>query len=150
MDTGDASAQDTDRPLNALEQELLDAQAGKMPLKDFLRKLIGGDLYILSASQINEDSSGFRPLVFDRQGVPMAAVFTIPERASMYADVAPYLVQLNGHKMFDWMAPGYGIVINPRHPIGLEILPHGVKEIVRALGETPSCATRGRTSSLRV
>lgn len=125
--------QDNPQPLNALERELLDAQAGKIPLEDFLCKLIGGDLYILSVSEVNKDSSGFRPLLFDRQGVPMAAVFTIPDRASMYANVAPYIIQMNGRKMFDWIAPGYGIVINPGHQIGLEILPHGVKEIVRDL-----------------
>ncbi|MBA3440007.1 MAG: SseB family protein [Pyrinomonadaceae bacterium] len=105
-----------------------------MLLKDFLRELIDGDLYILSASDVNKDSSGFKPLIFDRQGVPMAAVFTIPERASMYAEVAPYMIQMNGRKMFDWMPPGYGIVINPGHQLGMEILPHGVKEIIRDLG----------------
>jgi len=31
----------------------------------------GGDLYMLSAGDVNEDSSGFRPLLFDRQDVPL-------------------------------------------------------------------------------
>lgn len=123
-----------DEPQNSLERRLSSAKAGKIPVDEFLRQVLSSELFITSTREIKEDGSGFAPLLYDRNGVPMTAVFTSFSRAASKAEIAKYVLQINGRELFDRLPSGYGIVLNPGFTIGMEILPHGVKEIVWDLG----------------
>ncbi len=130
----DANRDDaSERPLNGLEQLLLDARAGRVPIGDLLRAFVTADLYVPSTTEVREDGSGFAPLVFDsaETGAPLTAVFTEPSRATAHAERAKYLLQVNGRELFRRLPPGYGVVINPGHNVGMEIQPYGVEAIVR-------------------
>lgn len=122
------------QPQNELERVLLRAKERTIPLDSFLSLLLASDLFIPSRSEVQADSSGFVPLIFDRHGIPMTAVFTVAARVLIYQHEAKYFLKMNGRELLARMPPDYGIVVNPGHQLGLEILPHGVKQIVRDLG----------------
>ncbi|HEX5709179.1 MAG TPA: SseB family protein [Pyrinomonadaceae bacterium] len=121
------------RPLNDVEKLLLDARDGRAPLADMLGALVSADLYVPSTGEVMQDGSGFTPLLFDsaETGATLTAVFTDPARAAAQAGRAKYLLQVNGRELLRRLPPGYGIVINPGHDVGMEIQPYGVEAIVR-------------------
>lgn len=121
-----------ERPANDLERLILDSRAGRAPVENLLRALVAADLYVSSATEIKDDGSGFTPLLFDNQaGNLLTAVFTDPSRATAHAGRAKYLLRLKGRDLFRRLPAGYGLVINPGHPVGMEIQPFGVEAIVR-------------------
>lgn len=123
--------QDETQPQNTLESTLLKTKAGAIPLKHFLHDLLESQLFVASGSEIKQDGTGFAPLLFDRDGIPLAAVFTTLSRATKYTDMARYSLQMNGRELFARMPDGYGLALNPNTPLAMEIQPHGVKEILQ-------------------
>lgn len=113
-------------PVNPLEESLACAQAGRMQMKEFLAILRVSDLFMVSQSE-GGAASGVQPILFDRNGVPMAAVFTDSSRASRYGDLVKVIIRMNGEELLKQVPPGYGIVLNPGFDTGLEILPEGLK-----------------------
>lgn len=121
-------------PENEVERLLLQAKAGTAPVEEFLRKLAMATLFVSSTREVTEDGNGFMPLLFERDGVPLAAVFTAPSRAIPYSDKARYGLSMNGLEVFKRMPAGYGVVINPGHTATSEITPDGLKNIIRDFG----------------
>lgn len=123
----------TDYAQTPLEQMILDTKAGRVKLEAFFHYLLGSELFVTSQTEIQKDGSGFAPLLYDRDGVPMTAVFTSFARASSKYEIAKYALQIKGQDIFTRIPSGYGIVVNPGFQIGMEILPHGVKQIIQEL-----------------
>ena len=123
------------KPQNQLEDFLVKARAGKLPVKELVRQLVSSSLFVPSVNQVRDDGSGFMPLLFDRGGIPLAAAFTAISHVTPYGERAKYCVSMNGGELLKRIPPGYGVAINPGSPATFEISPEGVKEILRDFGE---------------
>lgn len=132
-DAETAESSSADGPRDALEQAILAAREGRSPLEHCLRQLLASELFMLSTSDVGPGGAGFVPLLFDHGGVPLAAVYTSIERARLHQHAARTALRMRGGEIFARTPDGYGIVVNPGHPVGLEIPPQGVKDIVRDL-----------------
>lgn len=117
-------------PKNLLEIALGQAQAGKIPMADLLQMMMATDLFIVSVEEVASRASGLHPLLFDRDGVPMAAVYTDPARTELAGSTVKSVVRMKGATIFRNTPAGYGIVINPGFDVGLELLPEGVRNVV--------------------
>lgn len=129
-----SALKDNFMPVNEAERLLLDAKAGTVPVEEFLRKLATATLFVSSTREVKEDGNGFMPLLFERDGVPLAAVFTAASRATLHSDKARYGLSMNGLEIFRRMPAGYGVVINPGYSATSEITPDGIKNIIRDFG----------------
>ena len=118
-------------PSNPLEVGLAQARDGAMPLPAFLRLLLASELAVPSASEVEADGRGLQPLHFDKDGTTMMAVFSGVERAQVFADVAPYVLQTTGRALLGALGPGIGIVVNPTYDLGFDISPEGIASVLR-------------------
>lgn len=123
-------------PDGTLEEQLLAARKGDINSEAFLDTLIKSSIYVLSGSEINDDMSNFSPVVFDRNGVIMYAVFTSMSRTGDFAQQAPFCIQVNAFEFFKRVPAGGGIVVNPGIVEGLEISPEGLTDIVSKYSKT--------------
>lgn len=115
---------------NALENALVEAQAGRKSMDEFLKVLASSDLFIASTEEIHPGSLGLSPLLFDRDGIPMAAVFTDSSRATVFAGRIKNIVRKDACDLFRHIPGGYGVVINPGFDAGLELLPDGIRGVL--------------------
>lgn len=115
---------------NSLEVALCEAQIGRVSMPDLLRLMVAADLFIVSVEKVSGGAPGLHPLLFDRAGVPMAAVYTDSSRTEAAKSQVKSVVRMKGASIFRNTPPGYGIVINPGFDTGLELLPEGVQNIV--------------------
>lgn len=121
-------------PLNELEFGLLAAKCNEISISEFVRKLVASDLALPTAAEVQEDGTGFVPILFDKQGTKMLAAFTDKVRASQLEHVAKYCLVMNGLSVLRRVPPSYGLVINPGLEVGFELSADGIVEIVRDLG----------------
>ncbi|MBB1089312.1 SseB family protein [Lysobacter sp. SG-8] len=134
-------------PANDLEALLLQAQLGRVPASEFLDALLSSQVVVLldkdpGPSGVWDNSAS--PLVLSNSsGSPVLAMFTAAERSTPWHKQLPrfefgLLVQ------FQWLLRGIasnvGIVINPGHPVGLELAPEAVVDL-RARLQAASVAT---------
>jgi hypothetical protein len=119
-------------PENFLEKTILAARAGNVDGRTLAESIWQSPLIIPSrvpARSIEEVS----PLTFDKNGTPMLAVFTDQTRVGQLAEIGRYFIVLTGQQLYTRMAPGRGIVFNPRTvELGVEVSPDGVAEAVQA------------------
>ena len=113
-----------DRDLTPFEAAIVAAQAGELPLSDVLDAFERSRVHIPSRTEApGGDLRLLQPLVFDREGAAMLAVFSHPDRIGDFATDAPYVLELLGSDLVRVVPPGSGVVVNPRHVVGLEIVP---------------------------
>lgn len=117
-------------PTNTIEVSLQQAMAGKIAMPEFLAELVKSTLYMPSVNEPNEDGSNFVPLVFEKEGKSLAAVFTNLALLDTYKNQIKGNIAMNAGQLLARSAPGYGVVINPGYSLGLEIQEHGIKNIV--------------------
>lgn len=124
-------------PLNALEDALVEAQAGRLDTQAFLDTLMRAQVYVL----IDKDPAGQdwdntgTPLVLpNAAGAPVMAMFTAAERSGPW----PARIPQFPHGLFTdfrtlvrGIAKDIGIVINPGHPVGLELSADRVEALAR-------------------
>lgn len=118
-------------PLNPVEKTLIKAKKGEVTLPQLIEMLLLNKFFIPSLEVINEKGEGFVPLLFDRNGTPMAALFTDKSRANMYQSKIKDLIVISFKDLLNNIPENYGLVINPGYTEGLELLPHGIKNIRR-------------------
>ena len=128
-------SQEPFKPQNELERFLIKTKAGELPLKELLRQLTASDLFVPSVQEVAQDGSGFVPLLFERDRVPLAAAFTAISRVSAYGERAKYCVKMNGAEFLKRVPKGYGVAINPGFSATFEISPPGINDILRDFGE---------------
>lgn len=115
-------------PLNALENALLDAQAGRLSTAGLIEQLLASQVFILldrdpGPEDARDDEA--RPLLLSNaQGQPVLAMFSAPERAiSMTVSFPQYGFGLQVE--FRWLLrlvrPGVGLVMNPGAVAGFEL-----------------------------
>jgi hypothetical protein len=121
----------TFEPKNELEVGLVEAQSGRLSVPDLMRLLVKSELAVPSAGEVLEDGSGFQPLLFPKDQIQMLASFSDKERIGEFASMAPYCLVLKGRDLLHRMPPGYGLVVNPGSPIGFDISPEGIANVLR-------------------
>lgn len=118
-------------PINSLETTLVSAKSGVMSMKDFIVVLLGSELIVPSAKEMQDDGSGLEPLFFDKNGVAMLATFTDKSRMSQFTNVARYCLVMNAFDLLKMVPREYGVVINPGTDGGFDISPSGIKDIIK-------------------
>jgi hypothetical protein len=117
-------------PLNYFEVLLQEANSGRVPIQELLGVLVETSLALASASEILDDGSGFRPLLFPKDRVQMLACFSDKARIGTFVSLAPYCLMMNGRDILSRVPPGFGLVLNPGESVGLEISYDGIRNII--------------------
>jgi hypothetical protein len=118
-------------PQNELEVALEKAYSKRVPVRDFLPILVKSDVAVPSGSEIKSDGRGFQPLLFDKEHVKMVACFTTMERIGSFVSLAPYCLVIKCGEFLRRVPPEYGVVVNPGQPVGFDMSPEGLRNIVR-------------------
>jgi len=122
---------------NELEQQLLDAQEGKITSEDFVRYLMETQVFMPV-----KDSIGIAGFTSSNKAMPLTVraedntevliLFTSPERAKDFVDDYP---GYDGGLLaeFNWIlertGSGIGISINPDWPVGIDLEPEMVQQL---------------------
>ncbi|MFZ1983664.1 MAG: SseB family protein [Desulfatitalea sp.] len=121
-------------PVNKLEESLLAAQNGEISLTIFMQKLFESAIYVPSTEEVQSDGQGLQPLFYDRRGDSMVAIFTDLSRITEdFKRHANYCLGIAARRFIFGLPKGFGIVINPSHPVGLEISSAGLRSLKRDL-----------------
>jgi hypothetical protein len=123
-------------PLNPLESRLLQAQRGRSTTREFMETLMESKVTVLLDKELGPsgqwDNSATPLVLSNAAGNPVLAMFTAPERATPWHNRVP------GYEFglvtdFRWLLRGIGedvgVVINPGHPVGMELIPEGVAKL---------------------
>jgi hypothetical protein len=136
----------SDQPIeakNELERKLLAAMNGEISAEDFMRELLGEQVFIPIKDDKDSGIIGFQhttkatPLVIqDEDGLNILVLFTTPERAKEFLAGTP---GYSGGLLADFawiverMEPGFAIVVNPGDEFGMDIAPENVTEMLKML-----------------
>ena len=142
-------------PHNDLEQQLLDAQQGRLDSETFMAQLLDHQLFMPvedEASEIQgfQRSTKANPLTLEAEdGSQVLILFTSPERAKVFVqDFPTYRGGLLSE--FSWIlervGSGIAIAINPGHEVGLDLEADSVAQLVqmnaaRQQGQEPQTST---------
>lgn len=127
----DATTPDAaDREATALESAIQQGQAGEGDMNDVIGHFVNALVVVPTATEVTDDLNELQPVLFDREGTPMLAVFThidrIPEQV---AEVASYAVQLPAAELVQAIPAETGLVVNPGSTEGFEMLAEGVQQL---------------------
>lgn len=114
-------------PEPGLESALAAGQRGEASIDEVMRVFVDWPLIVPSGTDFSTDADLFQPVVYDREGTPMMALFTSPDRLHAVADLAPFWTTLAGSAVLQGAAPGTGFVVNPGSRLGLELAPEAVE-----------------------
>ncbi len=124
-------------PSNDLETALVAAKKGELPLREFLAKLLDSEIAVPSANEVLEGGYGLRPLLFERDGTPMVAIFSSRERAKLFEAQAPHALVIEARAFLSGLSTHAGVVLNPGYTEGLDISPEGIRNILRDFAPRP-------------
>jgi len=130
------------QPQNDLERQLIAAQEGQIPPEDFIRTLLGSEVFlpIYEKHRIGgfATETKAQPLkVQTEDGEDVLVLFTSPDRAKVFVKDHP---GYGGGLVtdFTWILEklgiGYGITLNPGHEFGIDLQAQDVAQIA-ALSE---------------
>lgn len=132
-------------PQNDLERQLLDAQEGRIAPEDFIKTLLGSEVFmpIYEKHQIGgfATDNKAKPLKLEAEdGSDVLVLFTNPERAKAFVRDYPgygggLVVELNW--ILGKLGIGYGISLNPGQDVGIDFRAQDVAQIA-APGEKPN------------
>lgn len=128
---------DNFNPKNELEEKLLAAQEGRIPGEDFLKELMGAQVFMPVEEKYEiaglQSSDKAQPLLLeDESGMQVVVLFTSPERAKPFLEDFP---KYKGGLLteFTWIAErigsGVGITLNPGSETGLEMAPEMLQQL---------------------
>jgi hypothetical protein len=124
-------------PQTPIETLLKTAMDGQLPIGLFMKAFVASEVVLLTGSLVTPDGSGFDPLLFDKQGVLHVSVFTDMSRVGFHSQQAPHTLRMLMLDVLKRVPGGYGVVINPGTPLGFEISPSGVGEILKDFADGP-------------
>jgi hypothetical protein len=149
MTSSDETSTDETREPTALEAAILTGQAGESDMNDVIAQFVNALVVVPTATEVTDDMNELQPVLFDREGTPMLAVFThidrIPEQV---AEVAKFAVQLPAAELVQAVPGETGVVVNPGSTEGFEMLPEGVQQLandVRGMIAAMEAAQAGET-----
>jgi hypothetical protein len=118
-------------PLNNLEKSLIEAKHGEITLPRLIDILLQEKFFMPSINLVDENGAGFLPLLFDRDGISMASIFTDKSRVKIHESKIKDIVIMSFKDILNNIPENYGLVINPGYTEGLELLPRGIKNVRR-------------------
>lgn len=118
---------------NDLENAILGAKAGTLTLNDLVPLLMNADIYISSKKEVQQDGTGFDPLLLEQAGSPLVAAFTDISRPALHRHVAEYILRMKGRDLVLRLPKDYGVIINPGYLAQLIFSPAGISEIRKNL-----------------
>lgn len=130
------------QPQNDLERQLIAAQEGRIPPEDFIRTLLGSEVFmpIFEKHQIG----GFAPdakaqplKIQSEDGDDVLVLFTSPDRAKAFVRDYPgydggLVTELTW--ILEKLGIGFGISLNPGHAVGIDFQAQDVAQIA-AIGD---------------
>jgi hypothetical protein len=123
------SADETREP-TALEAAIRQGQAGGADMQEVISQFVNAIIVVPTATEVTEDMNELQPVLFDREGIQMLAVFTHIDRVpEQVAQVANYAVELPAAEFVQAIPTEAGIVVNPGNEEGFEMLPEGVQQL---------------------
>jgi len=117
--------------LNTLEEKLIDAKAKKLPFRSFMEILLESSIFVPSFTEVQHDGSGISPVVFDREGISMIAIYTDISRTRDIEASPEYCLKIETKDFISRLPQGCGLVLNPGYTEGLEISPNGIENILQ-------------------
>jgi hypothetical protein len=124
---------ETRQPEPGLESAILAGQRGEAVVVDVLHVFAQWPMLVPSSTDSTDGVDPFRPVIFDKEGTAMMAVYTSPDRMVPVKEVAPYWATLSGLTVLKGLQPEVGIVINAGSGIGMELLPEAIPEFISML-----------------
>ena len=118
-------------PLNDLEHTLSNLANGHLAFETFLKVFVDSEVFVLTATEVQADGTGLRPLLFDRDNQTRMAAFTARERTEPFKHHCRFCLQVNGGYFLRGVPQGPGIVLNPGSRLGFEVPAQGVQDIRR-------------------
>ena len=106
----------------------------RIAMAEFMRGFAISNVELPSAEEVHGNGAGLSPILFDKDGVMMLAIFTDKSRIGAYVERAPYCVSMKAIDVMRRLPPGVGIVVNPGFKLGFDISPEGIKEVLRDFG----------------
>lgn len=124
---------ETRQPEPGLESAILAGQRGEAVVVDVLHVFAQWPMLVPSSTDSTDGVDPFRPVIFDKEGTSMMAIYTSPDRMASVKEVAPYWATLSGLTVLKGLQPEVGVVINPGSGIGMELLPEAIAEFITML-----------------
>ena len=118
-----------------LERIIVLAQEGRASTFDVLEAFAEAQVVVPSGTPITDNLSQLQPLLFDKDGVMMLAVFTHLDQIADFADLAAFALSVLGRSLMISMPPNAGLVVNPSRSIGFEMPPEGIAAFVDDISE---------------
>ena len=136
------------QPENELEQAIVKAKQGTLPVKEMMNLVAGSVLYVLGKgkapgsgqSKVNEDWRTFDPLLLDVKGEPAVAAFSSLARAQSHGHKPEYILKIRGLEHILMLPPGYGLALNPGYVTQLMVPPNGILELKKHLKSAAQAA----------
>lgn len=120
-------------PENSLEAAIVETKRGAHPVEALLMILAESEVFISSKAEVQDNGSGFDPLLFEESGKPLVAAFSSLERPGLHSDAASYILQMKGREFFLRLPPKYGVIVNPGYITQLIIAPDAVSDLKEKL-----------------
>lgn len=120
-------------PVTGPELEALIGQGMRGEAVDVVDALLRTDVAVPSGCPVGPGLEGFVPVLYDRDGASMLAVFTSLVRASRVSEVAKFAVTMTGRDLLLRMPAEHGLVVNPGHDVGFELFPDAVQAIAQRM-----------------
>jgi len=132
-------------PQNDLERQLLEAQEGRIQPEEFIRTLLGSEVFmpVYEKHQIGgfATDTKAKPLKIQAEdGSDVLVLFTNPERAKAFVRDYPgygggLVVELAW--ILEKLGIGYGITLNPGQEVGMDFEARDLEQMA-AMGERPN------------
>ena len=112
--------------IDLIDRAIARTRVGALSMQSLLWVFASRVVLVGSSAEVGDDLSGFQPVVFERDGEQLVAVFTTTDRADLLGDSVPYLAAIAGEDLVRRLPDGFGIVVNPRSELGFEVPARGI------------------------
>jgi hypothetical protein len=101
-----------EQPRAPFDSTILEFASAQIVITELLRAFMDTQLFIASAAPA-ESIRSIEPLLWQHEGANLVGVFTHPDWAVPFADMAPHLAQMSGRKVLGMINTGVGLLVNP-------------------------------------
>ena len=132
-------------PSNPLEHSLLKAKSDTGSMGQFFDELIKSNVFVLADREVAPeggwDSSINLCVLTNKSERLVVPAFTVREFASPWHERQPkfqYDLLVDAASLIEGLVSGVGLVLNPGHPVGVEIPAEAINSLKQKLGSRPA------------